>query len=246
MPTIKNLFYCFKLWCFLLFLKFVCLFAGNVVNLYSNHKSQGDVKMFKRILAITVLVAGINCFAGSAVRVDVNGLKDKIAIKPGKASKGFKIVNCGWMKDRAKYAIMAYSAMNISKEWKEYSFSFTPDKDGIVQIHFRGAYHKPKGAKKNIAVWVAYDNITVTGTEAKNCDFEFVNQKNLFNGWSGDGANMVTGSKNAKSGKNYIVVWHNNPVYQSLKVTKGQEVTITLHAKASEGPAKEKSDTENI
>jgi len=197
--------------------------------------------MFKRIIAITVLVAGINCFAGSAVRIDINGTSKKIGLNLGKASKDLKIVNVG-----GKYVIKAYSGMNISKEWKEYSFSFTPNKNGIVQIHFRGAYHKPKGAKKNIAVWVAYDNITVTGTKAKNCDFEFVNQKNLFNGWSGDGANMVIGSKDAKSGKNYIIVWHDNPVYQTLKVTKGQEVTITLHAKASEGPVKEKSDTDNI
>jgi len=195
--------------------------------------------MLKRILTIAVLVAGISCFASSAVRIDVNGVGKKIAMKPGKASKGLKIaVN--------KYAITAYSDMNISNKWQKYSFSFTPAKDGIVDIHFRGAYHKPKGAKKNIAVWVAYDNITITGTKAENCDFEFVNQKNLFNGWSGDGANMVTGSEDAKSGKNYIIVWHDNPVYQTLKLKKGQTVTITFHAKASEGPVKKKSDTENI
>ena len=202
--------------------------------------------MLKRILTIAVLIAGITCFAASGVRIDVNGLKDKITLKTGKTSKDLKIVNAGWMKDKAKYYIMAYSGMNISKAWKEYSFSFTPDKDGIVSIYFRGTWHKPKGSKKNIAVWVAYDNITVTGTEAKNCDFEFVNQKNLFNGWSGSGANMVTGSEDAKSGKNYVITWHNNPVYQTLKLKKGQEVTITFHAKASEGPVKKKSDIDNI
>ena len=195
--------------------------------------------MLKRIFTIAVLAAGITCFAGSAVRVDISGVDNKISMKPGKASKGLKIaVN--------KYVITAYSDMNIAKKWKKYSFSFTPAKDGIVNIHFRGAYHKPKGAKKNIAVWVAYDNIIVTGTKAKNSDFEFVNQKNLFNGWSGDGANMVTGSEDAKSGKNYIIVWHNNPVYQTLKLKKGQTVTITFHAKASEGPLKKKSDIQNI
>ena len=202
--------------------------------------------MVKRILAIAVLVAGISCFAGSAVRIDVSGLSKKIVVKPGKASKGLKLVHGGWMKDKAKYYLMAYSGMNVPKDWTKYSFSFTPDKDGAVTIHFRGAWHKPKGSKKNIAVWVAYDNITVTGTEAKNCDFEFVNQKNLFDGWGGSSANMVTGAEDAKSGKNYIITWHNNPVYQTLKVTKGQEVTVTFFAKSSEGPVKKKSDINNI
>ena len=202
--------------------------------------------MLKRIFTIAVLVAGISCFAGSAVQVDINGRMNKVPMTLGKASQGLIILNVRWLKNRAKQYIVAKSNMNISKDWKKYSFSFTPEKDGIVDIHFRGAWHKPKGAKKNIAVWVAYDNITVTGTEAKNCDFEFVDQKNLFNGWSGSGANMVIGSKDAKSGKNYIIAWHNNPVYQSLKLKKGQEVTITFHAKASEGPVKKKSDLDNI
>lgn len=202
--------------------------------------------MLKRILTIAVLIAGIGCFAGSAVRIDVNGISKKVALKSGKVSKGLRLVHGGWLKDKAKYYLMAYSNMNISKEWKEYSFSFTPDKDGIVSIYFRGAWHKPKGAKKNIAVWVAYDNITVTGTEAKNSDFEFVNQKNLFDGWTGNSANMVIGAADAKSGKNYIIAWHNSPVYQTLKLKKGQEVTITFYAKACEGPIKKKSGIQNI
>ena len=197
--------------------------------------------MLKRILTIAVLAAGITCFAGSGVRIDIDGVKNKILLKPGKGSKGLTIVN-----SNNKYYLLVKSAMNLSNKWQKFSFSFTPDKDGIVNIHFKGVYHKVKGAKKLTEAWAAYDNITVTGTEAENCDFEFVNQKNLFNGWSGSGANMVTGSEDAKSGKNYIIVWHNNPVYQTLKLKKGQKVTITFHAKASEGPVKKKSDLDNI
>lgn len=202
--------------------------------------------MLKRFFLIAVLIAGAGCLAGSAVRVDVNGLGVKVALKPGKASEGLKIVNASWMKDNGKYYLMAYTGMNLSKDWTKYSFSFTPDKDGTIKIDFRGAWHKPKGEKKNIAVWVAYDNIIVTGTEAKNCDFEFVNQNNLFDGWEGNGANMVTGAEDAQSGKNYVISWHNNPVRQSLKVKKGQEVTVTFYAKASEGPLAKKSDLDNI
>ena len=202
--------------------------------------------MFKRVLTIAVLVAGIGCFAASGVRIDINALSSKIALAPGKASKGLKVVNGSWMKDNSKYYLMAYSPMNLTDKWQKFSFSFTPDADGIVKIHLRGSWHKPKGAPKNIALWTAYDNITITGTEAKNCDFEFVNQKNMFNGWTGSTANMVIGKEDAQSGKNYVIAWHNNPVYQTLKLKKGEEVTVTFFAKTSEGPVRKKSDMENI
>lgn len=194
--------------------------------------------MFKRVLTIAVLTAGITCFAASAIRIEINGISNKVVVKPGKAGKGLRIANAHWLKDNNKYFLVIASGMNIPEKWQKYTFSFTPETNGVVNIYFRGAWHKPKGAKKNLEVWVAYDNITVTGTEAVNSDFEFVNQKNLFNGWTGNGANMVTGPKEAQSGKNYIIVWHNNPVYQTLKLKKGQEVTITFYAKASDGLAK--------
>jgi hypothetical protein len=202
--------------------------------------------MLKRILVIAALAAGISCSAGSAVKVDItNVLGGNIVINPGKASKGLTVVTYN-TEGNPKCALTFHSDMNISKNWTKYSFSFTPDKDGSVNIHFRGALHKLKGAKKNVAVWVAYDNITVTGTEAKNCDFEFVNQNNMFDGWEGSTASMVTGSEDAKSGKNYVIVWHDDPVYQVLKVKKGQEVTVTFYAKASDGQLKKKSDLDNI
>jgi hypothetical protein len=201
--------------------------------------------MLKRFLTVAVLAAGICCSASQA-RVDINGRKENIELKPGSASKGLKVTNGSWLKDKAQYYLMAYTPAKLTDKWQKFSFSFTPDKDGIVKIDFRGAFYKPKGAKKNIEVWAAYDNITITGTEAKNCDFEFVGQHNMFDGWEGDISNMVTGAEDAKSGKNYIIAWHNNPVFQTLKVKKGQTVTVTFHAKASEGPKKDNSDFQNI
>lgn len=201
--------------------------------------------MFKGFFAIALLAAGICCSA-SEVRIDINGLKETIGLKPGSASKGLKVVNFDSGKGGVKFYITAYTPGKLTAKWQKFSFSFTPDKDGIIKIDFRGAYHKPKGAKKNIEVWAAYDNITISGTEAKNCDFEFVNQDNMFDGWEGTTANMIVGADDAKSGKNYIIAWHNNPVYQTLKVEKGKEVTVTFFAKASEGPVKKDSDIQNI
>lgn len=203
--------------------------------------------MLKRFLTVAVLTAGI-CGSASVARIDIDGLEGTIELKPGAASEELKVVNGSSLDPDAKspFYLIAYTPGKLTDEWQKFSFSFTPDKDGIVKINFRGAYHKPEGAAKNIAIWAAYDNITITGTEAKNCDFEFVGQNNMFDGWEGDEANMVTGSEDAKSGKNYIIAWHDNPVYQTLKVRKGQEVTVTFYAKASAGPVKDNSDFQNI
>ncbi|MFA6715187.1 MAG: hypothetical protein WC082_01540 [Victivallales bacterium] len=196
--------------------------------------------MLKNFLVVTVIAAGICCSA-SKVKIDIDGLKENIGLKPGKADKGLNVVNA-----RSPYYITVCTPAELTSEWQKFSFSFTPDKDGMVKINILGLFYKPKGAKKDIEAWTAYDNITITGTEAKNCDFEFVNQKNLFDGWEGNESNMITGAEDAKSGKNYVIVWHKNPVYQTLKVKKGQEVTVTFFAKASQGPVKKNDDFQNI
>ncbi|MDD5597716.1 MAG: hypothetical protein PHV82_07210 [Victivallaceae bacterium] len=201
--------------------------------------------MLKKFLTVTVITAGICCSA-SKVRIDIDGLEGTIGLKPGNADKSLKVANADWLKNKSQYYLTIHSSDKLTAKWQKFSFSFTPDKDGIVKINFLGVFYKPQGAKKNIEVWAAYDNITITGTEAKNCDFEFVNQKNLFDGWEGDESNMVTGAEDAKSGKNYVIAWHDNPVYQTLKVKKGQEVTVTFFAKTSQGPVKDNSDFQNI
>ncbi|MDD5697304.1 MAG: hypothetical protein PHH77_01690 [Victivallaceae bacterium] len=189
--------------------------------------------MLKRALIISAAVAAAGCFAASGIKIELNGTDDKIELKPGKADQGLTVVNAD-----SKYCLTVASALNLPDKWQKYSFSFTPNKEGIVSIHFCAPSSKPQGDKTDITFWTAYDNITITGTEAKNCDFEFVGQNNLFDGWSGNPANMVTGMEDAQSGKNYIVVWHNNPVYQTLKVKPGQPVTVTFYAKTSSGPVK--------
>lgn len=191
--------------------------------------------MVKKLMMLALVIAGMSCVAGNVSRIDINGINGGIVLTPDTESKNTKVVNGTWMKDNAKFYLSACSAQVLTKDWQKFDFSFTPDKDGIVGITFRGPYVKGKEDKTNQPVWVAYDNIVITGTEAKNSDFEFVNQKNLFDGWSGNPANMVTGSENAQSGKNYIIAWHNSPVAQTLKVKKDQKVTVTFYAKEATG-----------
>jgi len=198
--------------------------------------------MLKRTIIFAVLIVGISCFAKSAIRIDVDGLQNKVSMKLGESSYGLSIINGPWLKNRAKYYIVAHSPMTLAKEWNKYSFSFIPEKDGIVRISFRGVPYKEHGVKGNIPIWVAYDNITITGAEVKNSDFELVNQKNLFNDWSCNTINMRKGVKDAQAGENYIIAWTETPVSQYIELKKGQKVTIAFYAKASDGPFAKASD----
>jgi hypothetical protein len=57
--------------------------------------------MLKRIIIVAVLIVGIGCFAKSAIRIDVDGLKNKVSVKLGEASDGLSVINGTWLKDRA-------------------------------------------------------------------------------------------------------------------------------------------------
>ncbi|QSH42169.1 hypothetical protein P0136_04200 [Lentisphaerota bacterium ZTH] len=202
-------------------------------------------KITAEFLALTLC---LSCIAGGKVRIDIKGIKNKIPLSLGKGNKDIKL---GRIKETTaaeqQYTLCATSRTGTSKDWKKYSFSFTPQASGLVSIYFRGPVVCDKTGK-TLKVWVAYDNITVAGVKAKFGDFEYANKKDFFDGFKGNPANLVTDVKDAQSGKNYIVTWHSSPVLQTLNVIKGKAVTISFYAKESNGklPQKTAGPSNNI
>ena len=197
--------------------------------------------MLKGFFVVVVFCVGINCFAITQIGIDINGVKNKITLRPGSTSRNLKLVNSSDNKENSQYYLTASGNLKNLKKWTKYYFSFTPGEDGVVQIHLNSLVKETKtkkGKKKEISLWAAYDKITITGIEAKNCDFELLDDKNLFAGWNGNAKNTVTGSRKAKSGKSYIIVSDENPVFQALKLKKDRQVTVIFYAKASKGPAR--------
>jgi hypothetical protein len=166
------------------------------------------------------------------VRIDVDGLNNGVALTPVKSSVLY-VGNASWLQDK-KECYLVVSGGKITNDWSEMEFSFIPENDGTVSLILRGPWYKPGTEATNRPVWVAYDNLIVTGAEIKNPDFEEVNPgaTGFFSGWGGDPANMVVGKDDSKSGKNYIKVWHNVPVAQDIAVKKGNKVTIKFSIKA--------------
>ncbi|MCP3965230.1 MAG: hypothetical protein GY750_05945 [Lentisphaerae bacterium] len=198
--------------------------------------------MQKKIIAgLLTLTIGLSCIAGGKVRIDIKGIKNKIPLTFGKCDKNIVLQRI--TEEAAadqQYTVCARSKTGTTKDWKKYSFSFTPQASGLISIYFRGPV-VCDATGKQLKIWIAYDNIKVTGTKAKFGDFEYANKKDFFDGFKGCTANMVTDVEDAQSGKNYVVTWHSSPVLQTLNIIKGQTVTVTFYAKQSNGKVLQKT-----
>jgi len=183
----------------------------------------------------TAIIAGIAALSVCAQaadcqgRVDVNGTKEGITLTKGQTSEGGSINNASWFKDapeKNNQYICAY--FPATAEWQKGSFSFTPDKDGKVDLQVKGAWDKEAEAQ----TWTFIDGVQAEGAEIVNGNFE-----DDMKGWyaappkDGKGASI---SDVAKSGSKSIKVAHNYAASQAITVKAGQPVTITFWYKAAQ------------
>jgi hypothetical protein len=186
----------------------------------------------KKILTFVLAMATVCCLAEkAAVKIDIDGTKNQIELKPD-VCQNVAMHNPKWLGDKKQFYLSATSKATVGSYWQEFFISFIPQQSGKVKLILRGPWHKPEKAEKNLPVWVAYDNLEIIGADSQNTDFELESVSGIFDGWSGDQANMVRGASDAKSGKNYIKVWHDSPFTQEITVQKGKLVSIKFSVKA--------------
>ena len=192
----------------------------------------------KTILAIAILATAATCMAQSKnVDVEIFGIKERVPMTPGKSDMGLVPSNPGWVaEENRQYFIVAIGGQ-VGEEWAAYEFSFIPEEDGKVQLRLMGPWMNPETTQGIPPIWVAYDNLVVTGTDVENPDFEKGDGQGL-DGWASKPENVVLNSGGAQFGKNYVRVTHDQIVTQDIQMKKGQEVAIKFQAKAAEGPGK--------
>ena len=113
--------------------------------------------------------------------------------------------------------------------WKEYSFSFTPDKDGYIWLSLEGQF-PPKEEPKTVFK-VDYDNVVVTGGSIENGDFETLDENGKTKFWTYAGEVIPQGSAPALLGTHFVTATANNRVGVALKGVAGQKVTVTFNAR---------------
>jgi hypothetical protein len=154
-----------------------------------------------------------------------------VTINNPQSKAKLKLSQMDWAEENKKYTLVLNGMTNLSGSWTDYSFSFTPDKDGKVQVTLLGTYFKIKGAEKPQNILVCYDAISVEGGELKNGDFEAVDSKNKPFWWWGVNSDQVH-SSGAKNGHKFIVASQIKRVSQNIIVKENQRVTIRFSARA--------------
>jgi len=181
------------------------------------------VFLFAAVLTISL---SASADPGNSARVDIFPVKGDVYLTPGSAECG-TVSNMNWFKaedTRKKHITANFPA---SSEWKQGSFSFTPDKDGVICVQLLGGYAKNPSDMS----WVLFNDVKVQGSELKNGSFE----ENAADWWmcgpdGGKGTVVEVSQICPKSAK----VNHNGRLGQNIQIKAGQPITISFWYKLAE------------
>jgi len=124
--------------------------------------------------------------------------------------------------------------------WKACHFEFMPLEDATVSLELMGTQTRPG----NPTAWTYYDAFEVEGAELVNGDFEEGGEQSRIPGWEcvfdhrGEAvargeAGVVLLDSGAASGRRAARTSHDHRVNQSIRITKGQKVTVRFQARAA-------------
>lgn len=200
--------------------------------------------MTKRFFLIPALLACTSALfaADSEVDILVRGTApDMVKLEKG-ASATLNVFNPGWVKTEERPTVLAVrSKAPLPPEWQEYTFSFTPSKDGKVSITLGGKDVRVKAGEKKPELFTVYDDFKVTGATLANPEFEALDDHGNFTGWKSNVELRALDTDRGVSAR----VWAGGRLEQSVTVKAGQPVTVAFSAradgKAPEAPATEKA-----
>ncbi len=165
-------------------------------------------------LFIAVLGMSVSLFAAD-FRIDCSGKKG-LNMDVVESSEGVKAEQAAWMKEKKAQRLVVIA--KVTKEWKDYSFTFKPQADGYVEFQLMSTSAK---------TFFACDNIRVEGAKIKNGSFETKRPDGkIENLWTMKNPRIKSG--NAADGKIYVETAHNDRYLQTIACKKDVPVTVTL------------------
>ena len=164
--------------------------------------------------------------------ISVNAAKDKNQLTPDATSATMKVENQKWGKEADRPFIIRATGKEVTgKEWTEYSFAFTPEKDGYLWLSLEGEYPKKEELNKDLFK-VDYDKVSVTGGKMENGDFEEKTADGKLKFWTFSKEVIPNGSQPALSGTNFVTASSGNRVGAAIMGIAGQPVTVTFSVRA--------------
>jgi hypothetical protein len=165
--------------------------------------------------------------------VSISGAKDQNKVTPDTNSTTMTVENPSYAPaDKKPFMLVATGKDTTAGDWKEYSFSFTPEKDGYVWLSLSGQY--PPKDNPSLLFKVDFDKITVTDGKMENGDFEdrAADGKPKFWVFAKDKEIIPAGSKTALSGNYFVTASKDSTVGVGLMGSAGKPVTVTFSARA--------------
>ena len=177
-------------------------------------------------LLLAVVVTGLFAETPARIKIDIDGRTEKIICGDVKTASSLKSSNPQWLETALRpYYLIVESSKDITDQWEEFEFAFTPDKSGVVNLNLRGVW-----TQKNVVRWIGYDHFRISGAKLENPSFEQVNGE-IVTSWKVSSLNQRLNRKDAGEGKNYLDCAHDFIVSQGLSVTAKKPVTIRFLAK---------------
>ncbi|MBO5644164.1 MAG: hypothetical protein J6S90_02860 [Lentisphaeria bacterium] len=163
-------------------------------------------------LFFVLLSAVCAVISAAEFRIDISGVKGT-SLRPVSASQGVTLSQASWLGER-KDIRMSCSVV-VSKEWKTFSFTFLPKKDGKYEINLMGTSPKVK---------VCCDDIQAEGAVVKNGSFDKFDAKGNPSNWKKLKTPSITDG--------YSITTHNDRWLQTITCKQATPVTITFKARA--------------
>ncbi|MFG0250888.1 MAG: hypothetical protein ACF8OB_18535, partial [Phycisphaeraceae bacterium JB051] len=162
------------------------------------------------------------------VNIFVKGNTGKQLIKLVEGpSATLNLFHPGWLKGDKRQAFLAVTGNDLADQWLDYTFSFTPQDSGEIELALSGRIHKQLDGER-AKIYTVYDKFQITGAQLKNPDFEQTDDIGGFIAWHSRWGIQPLKTDLGESAK----VWVGNELTQSLKVTANTTVTISFKAKA--------------
>ena len=172
----------------------------------------------KKIIFSFFAFAYCSMLVSAEFRMDIGGVKGA-SLRPVSASSGVSVVQASWLGKNKDFRLSCTAS--LTDEWKEFSFSFLPKKDGYYAINLMSSNSKDK---------VCCDHIIVSGAELKNASFEELDAGGNPVNWRKMGKASVSENDPA-DGCRCAVSSHDDRWMQHIKCQKGKAVTIKFKAR---------------
>jgi len=160
-------------------------------------------------------------------RIDIDSRRKPVTMQAG---EGCDVA--AWAKPLGCYVSATMDSLPTDR-WREMTFSFTPQEDGVVTLKLMGAGIRVPGSDRILPVWGYMDDLRVTGAKLVNGDFEAPGRKGVPNGWRPEirSGLWIHDPTLAASGEYCVKTSHNDRFAQELSLTKGRTVTVRVRVR---------------